>query len=179
MLFYFRQTGPSPLSSLQRVCRHPCLIQSSQLWKHHPADLKAMWRGRWRRWQFSFVACVTLCAAHLSRLDLLYRPLPVNNLNPQATYFSKMKTAKLVWILKVIYKSDAFNPYLYRNSSFKNENLLKMYSSSSHPICRWVCFFIRTDLEKCSITSLAHQWILCSEWVLSEWESKHLVKSSQ
>ncbi len=27
----------------------------------------------------------------------------------------------------------------------------------------------RTDLEKCSITSLAHQWILCSEWVPSEW----------
>uniref|UniRef100_A0A673N2C6 Protein bicaudal D homolog 1-like n=1 Tax=Sinocyclocheilus rhinocerous TaxID=307959 RepID=A0A673N2C6_9TELE len=28
--------------------------------------------------------------------------------------------------------------------------------------------FIKTDLEKCSITSLAHQWILCSEWVPSE-----------
>ncbi len=30
------------------------------------------------------------------------------------------------------------------------------------------CFFIRTALEKFSITSLAHQWILCSEWVPSE-----------
>ncbi len=29
--------------------------------------------------------------------------------------------------------------------------------------------FIRTDLEKFNITSLAHQWILCSEWVPSEW----------
>ncbi len=28
--------------------------------------------------------------------------------------------------------------------------------------------FIRTDLEKCYITSLAHQWMLCSEWVPSE-----------
>ncbi len=28
--------------------------------------------------------------------------------------------------------------------------------------CFWVCFFIRTDLEKCSITSLALQWPLCS-----------------
>ncbi len=28
----------------------------------------------------------------------------------------------------------------------------KMYS-------RWICFLIRRDLEKCSITSLAHQWI--------------------
>ncbi len=33
---------------------------------------------------------------------------------------------------------------------------------------------IETDLEKFSITSLAHQWILCSEWVPSEWESKQL-----
>ncbi len=32
--------------------------------------------------------------------------------------------------------------------------------------------FIRTNLEKLSITSLAHQWILCSEWVPSEWEFK-------
>ncbi len=39
-----------------------------------------------------------------------------------------------------------------------------------------VCFFIWTDLEKFSITSLAHQWILCSEWVPSEWESKQLIK---
>ncbi len=28
------------------------------------------------------------------------------------------------------------------------------------------------DLEKFSIKSLAHQWILCSEWVPSEWECK-------
>ncbi len=27
--------------------------------------------------------------------------------------------------------------------------------------------------------SLAHQWILCSEWVPSEWESKLLIKASQ
>ncbi len=40
-------------------------------------------------------------------------------------------------------------------------------------------FFIRTDLEKCSIPSLSHQWILCSEWVPSEWESKQLIKTSK
>ncbi len=50
------------------------------------------------------------------------------------------------------------------------KHLLKMYSLSGHPKCRWVCFFIRTDLENCSITSLAHQWIPCSEWVPSEWD---------
>ncbi len=32
---------------------------------------------------------------------------------------------------------------------------------------------------KCSFTSLAHQWILCSEWVPSEWESKQLINTSQ
>ncbi len=31
-----------------------------------------------------------------------------------------------------------------------------------------------------NVASLAHQWILCSEWVPSEWESKqHLIKTSQ
>ncbi len=33
--------------------------------------------------------------------------------------------------------------------------------------------------EKCSITSLVHQWILCSEWVPSDWESKQLIKTSE
>ncbi len=36
-------------------------------------------------------------------------------------------------------------------------------------------FFIWTDLEKLSITSLAHQWIVCSEWVPSVWVSKQLI----
>ncbi len=50
----------------------------------------------------------------------------------------------------------------------KNENVLKMYSTSGHLICRWVCFFMRTNMEKYSSTSLAHQWILCMEWVPSD-----------
>ncbi len=39
------------------------------------------------------------------------------------------------------------------------------------------------DVDECSssdlenLASLAHQWILCSEWVPSEWESKQLIKS--
>ncbi len=36
--------------------------------------------------------------------------------------------------------------------------------------------FIRTDLDKFRITSLGHQWIILSEWVPSEWESKRLRK---
>ncbi len=39
-------------------------------------------------------------------------------------------------------------------------------------------FVSSSDLEKCSITSVAHQWMLCSEWVPSEWESKQLIKTS-
>ncbi len=31
-------------------------------------------------------------------------------------------------------------------------------------------FVSSSDLEKCSITSVSQQWILCSEWVPSEWE---------
>ncbi len=40
-------------------------------------------------------------------------------------------------------------------------------------------FVSSSDLEKCSITSLAQQWILWSEWVPSESESKQLIKTSQ
>ncbi len=39
----------------------------------------------------------------------------------------------------------------------KNEILLRIYSPSYHQKCRWVCFFIRTDFEKCSII-FAYQW---------------------
>ncbi len=52
-----------------------------------------------------------------------------------------------------------------RNSSPKNEKSLEMYSLLGQPICKWVCFLIGTYFEKFIITSLAHQWIFCSEWV--------------
>ncbi len=32
-------------------------------------------------------------------------------------------------------------------------------------------FVPSSDLEKCRIASLTHQWMLCSEWVPSEWDS--------
>lgn len=84
--FFQTDRGLSPFSSLQCVCQHPCLIQCSQLWKYHPADLKAMWRGRWRWRQPSFIACVTLCAAHLSWLVSALLS-STNNLNPEANNF--------------------------------------------------------------------------------------------
>ncbi len=34
-------------------------------------------------------------------------------------------------------------------------------------------------LEKCVSASVSQQWMLCSEWVPSEWESKQLIKTSQ
>ncbi len=45
--------------------------------------------------------------------------------------------------------------FFYLNSSPRNENVLRMYLLSGHPRRRWVC------LEFFSITSLAHQRILC------------------
>ncbi len=40
-------------------------------------------------------------------------------------------------------------------------------------------FVSSSDLKKCVISSLAQQWIFCSEWVPSAWESKQLIKTSQ
>ncbi len=61
----------------------------------------------------------------------------------------------------------------------KKMYLLEILSPSGRSRCRQVCFFIGTDLEKCSIMSLAHLWILYSEWVPSEFEFKQLIKTSQ
>ncbi len=36
-----------------------------------------------------------------------------------------------------------------------------------------------SDLEKFRILSLAHQWIICGEWVPSESEFKQLIKTPQ
>ncbi len=54
-------------------------------------------------------------------------------------------------------------------------DFLKIYSASGHPRCRWVCFFIRTYLEKCSFTSLAHKNITKQWWLFGlftcKWDS--------
>ncbi len=61
---------------------------------------------------------------------------------------------------------------MVRNSKTA-ENVLTLRSSK----CRVFSFFIWTHLEKFSVTSLAHQWMLCSEWVPSESVSKQLIKN--
>ncbi len=81
---------------------------------------------------------------------------------------NKWSPAKGIWTCKALY----IYYIIQRKSSSKNEKLLKIYLPSGHPRWRWVCFFIRTDLEIIRITSPAHKWIICSEWVSSEWESK-------
>ncbi len=82
--------------------------------------------------------------------------------------------SQLKGIMKAVVKWQSFLMGFKEIVSPKNVNLLKISSPSGHPRCRWVCFFTRTDLEKCSFASLAHQWILCSESVPSESESKQL-----
>ncbi len=57
---------------------------------------------------------------------------------------------------------------------FFAENLVTLIQDSDE-----IVFIIGIDLEKFSVTSLAHQRILCSEWVPSEWESKQWIKTSQ
>ncbi len=74
---------------------------------------------------------------------------------------------------------DEINVLLKERVHPNTKCLSKMCLHSCLTRCRWICFFIGTDLEKCSITSLAHQCILNSEWVPLEWESKQLIKTSQ
>ncbi len=69
------------------------------------------------------------------------------------------------FLVLAIFKWTSFNPKM---------KMGKLHLTSGQTRCRWVCFI----MKKCSITSLAHQRILCSEWVPSEWESKQLIKTS-
>ncbi len=48
------------------------------------------------------------------------------------------------------HNSLEYNYMLKPNLFSKNENVLKMYSPSGYPKCRFVFFFIRRYLEKCS-----------------------------
>ncbi len=92
--------------------------------------------------------------------------------------------ADLTWLLQDITESYCMNSQEARQ---KLTVQIKGIVNAKISICwklltlrpskmSWVCFFIWTDLEKFRITSLSYQWILCSEWVPSQWESKQLIK---
>lgn len=62
-----------------------------------------------------------------------------------ANVYIEVKFRHIRWHLLIIFAIAMTSEIALRISSPKNSNLLKMYSSSGHPSCRWVCFFIRTD----------------------------------
>ncbi len=70
-------------------------------------------------------------------------------------------------------------PLSHRNSSPTNEYVLKLYSLSG---IQDVDEFVSSSeqiWEIVALNQLLTKWILCSEWVPSEWESKQLIKTSQ
>ncbi len=87
-----------------------------------------------------------------------FSPLSVTSLSHQRWYFNPFS-----WWAQILH-----------DFLFVERDLLTIYLPATYPRCRGVCWM---DLEKFNIAPLAHQWILCSEWVPSEWESKLLIKS--
>ncbi len=131
---------------------------------------------------------VTMHVHKSSILGKIYDILISFIFNPKCTWQNttcimyKKKLYKLV-VLILVNVSWSFCAHI-GSERLQKPTRTNIWWKCTHPQtievrCRWVCFLIRTDLEKFSITSLDHRWILCSEWVPSEWESKHLIKTSQ
>ncbi len=116
-------------------------------------------------------------------------PALVSSLTALQFFFPSVYNSIIVFLRELLWRTQRLQEYTVScllsnniHANFKgivHPKIKKTYSPSGHSRCRWVCFFIGIDLEKFCITSLAHQWILCSEWVPSEWESKQLIKTSQ
>ncbi len=80
-------------------------------------------------------------------------------------FVSSRVKGQIVWTEQAIVNTSFFWNIL---SLAKKE----MYLHSDHSIC------VYFSEQKCIITPLAYQWILCIEWVLSKLESKQLIKTS-
>ncbi len=84
----------------------------------------------------------------------------------------------IIWVfLFYLYFSATIYLFILFQRNIKPKN--NIFWKSTHPqvMNKMSLFFMGTDLETFSITLLAHQWILCSEWVPSDWESKQLIKN--
>ncbi len=70
------------------------------------------------------------------------------------------------WVYGIFFSSRS-HKYRLKGRVHQKNKLLKISSPSGQPRSRFV-FYQGNNFEKLSITSLAQQWILCSEWVPSE-----------
>ncbi len=119
-------------------------------------------------------------------LDLvIFRSIPscfllvsMINLNPLQNLLGEIFSInrfQIAWIWEIIgFRLGKFQLRINLESDYLNH----VNYVITHPqAIRVVDEFVSSSyLEKCSIMS---QWMLCSEWVPSEWESKQLIKTSQ
>ncbi len=78
-------------------------------------------------------------------------------------------------------RKQSYHSWVISRTIYNKYIFCKIQNSISVPFQRRKCSvdeFV-CSLEKSSIASLAHQCMLCSEWVPSEWESKPLINTSQ
>ncbi len=145
-------------------------------------DTQRLW---WRTWRGACSVCVcNVRGGACAETDAFEEQLLIEQskcycrnyctLTTQSLFPSSFRTFIPKWVIQ-----KSLTMGTSKNNSPINLNYLNIYSPSGQPRCGWACLFIRTDLEKFSITSLAHQRILCSEWVPSEWASKQMIKTSQ
>ncbi len=107
------------------------------------------------RWSKSYyLACspfAAITAAHLSGIVSIYFLRISTQMLSNALCNSRQRLS----FECTIDLSNFFSNYPPPPPPKKKE--ANIYSPSGHPRCRWVCFFIGTDLEKFSIRSFAHQ----------------------
>ncbi len=114
----------------------------------------------------SFV-CVCVCVCVLCFLWIQYFKMILQTLQMNLKHqgymskYAKKVRQSLIKLQKIIY------------SKLQNK-MLKMYSPSGQDVDTLVS---SAGMIWRNVASLAHQWVLCSEWVPSEWESKQLIKN--
>ncbi len=103
------------------------------------------------------------CSKQTIKRDLL-RPLDYENI--QSLFDSKL----WLYVVTSIIVKESFTQKLQFAENFLPLKSSKMYN-------KLVFFFFSSEQIWRNVSSLAHQWIICSEWVPSEWESKQLIKA--